>query len=239
MALFQSKIDPFSSFTINLGPLYVERVFDSLLTGQGAKDVSKMGDGERFGSYLEYLKKKTNPNSHIQYAFIQFYKAHFYHQLANHSGSREDGQHFREKALCYYQTYLELSDRLDESQYYTQWQIGMLQDMLKYPWLLVEDALVKASALDPLRGEAIKKIIEHYIHCKEWNMAYHYSAMAIEKFFNKNPIAHRRWFIDFDAYNWKVARTHRIICYKLGFLTTKFPADGTVNNQTIPQPGQF
>jgi len=239
MSLFQSKIDPFCSFTINLGPLYVDRVFDSLLIRQGVKDVFKMGNMERFGNYLEYLKKKTNPNSRLQYAVVQFYKGHFYNQLANHSGSLQDVQHFREKALCYYQIYLEISDRQDESRYYAQWQTGMLQDMLKYPWLLAEDSLLKASALDPLRGEAIKKIIEYYIQFKEWNMAHHYSTMAMGKFFNKNPVAHRRWFINFDAYNWNVARIHRIICYKLGYLTTKFPADGTVNNQAISQPGQF
>jgi hypothetical protein len=235
MPLFQSKINPFSSLTINLGPLYVDRVFDSLLIRQGVRDVSKMDDTERFANYLEYLKKKANPNNRIQYSVIQFYKGHFYHQLANQSGSRQDVQHFREKALCYYQTYLELSDRPDESQYYAQWQTGMLQDMLRYPWLLAEDALLKASEFDPLRGEAIKRIIEHYIHCKEWNMAHHYSAMAMDKFFDKNPVAHRRWFIDFDAYNWNVATTHRIICYKLGYLTPKFLADGTVNNQAVSQ----
>jgi hypothetical protein len=235
MLLFQSKIDPFSSFTINLGPLYVDRVFDSLLTRQGVKDVFRMTDGERFANYLEYLRKNTNPNSHNQYAFTQFYKGHFYQRLAHHSSSNRDGQHFREKALCYYQTYLELSGLPDESQYYAQWQIGMLQDTLKYPWLLAEDALLKASALDPIRGEAIKKIIDHYILNKEWNRAHQYSAIAMHKFFNKNPIAYRRWFIDFEAYNWRVARTHRILSYRLAHLTKKSSADGTVNNQAISQ----
>jgi hypothetical protein len=194
-----------------------------------------MSNSERFGYYLNYLKKNTKPNNHIQYTFIQFYKGHFYQQLANHSTSHRDVQHSLEKALCYYQTYLELSDRPDESQYYAQWQIGVLQDTLKYPWLLAEDALLKASAIDPIRGEAIKKIIEHYIINKQWNRAYHYSTIAMGKFFNKNPIADRRWFIDFDAYNWRVARIHRLICYKSGHLTKKIPADGTVNNQATTQ----
>lgn len=237
MLLFHSKIDPYSSFTLNLGPLYVERVFDSLLTRQGVNDVFKMNDMERFGYYLEYVKQKSNPNSRSQFTFLQFYKGYFYQQLANHSFTHNEVQHFREKVLCYYQTYLELSTHTDESIYYAQWQIGMLLDKLKYSWVLAEDSLLKASALDPLRGEAIKKIIEHYVHCKQWNKAYHYSAMAIHRFLDKNPVARRRWFIDFDAYNWNVVRAHRDICYKLGYLNEIFPTDGTVDKKAIPQQG--
>lgn len=239
MSLFHSKIDPFSSYTINLGPLYVERVFDSLLTREGVKDVFKMGDMERLGKYLGYLKQKARTNNRIQYTFIQFYKAHFYHQSAHHSHSRKDVQHLGEKALCYYQTYLELSDQIDESKYYAQWQIGMLQDLLKYPWMLVEDALLKAGAVDPLRGEATKKIIEHYIQAKEWKMAHHYSQLAMNKFWGKNPVAQRRWFVDFDAYDWHIVIAHRTICNKLGYSTEKFSADGIPHKEAIPQQDQF
>jgi hypothetical protein len=239
MPLFQTKIDPFSSFTINLGPLYVERVFDSLLTRQGVNGVGCMNAAERFQRYLDYLKKKTNPNNHTQYTITQFYKGHFYHQLANHSIQKESAQHFREKALCYYQNYLELSARAEESRYYAQWQTGMLQDLLKYPWPLAEDSLVKAGDIDPLRGEAIKKIIDHYIQFKEWKRAYSYSLKAVSKFVDKNPVAHRRWFIDFDAYNWKLLRTHRIICYKLGYLQEKNTVHGTTNNQAISQQSRL
>ena len=64
----------------------MERVFDNLLVRQGIRDIFKMSDMERFGNYLEYLKKKANPNNRINYAVIQLYKGHFYHQLANRSG---------------------------------------------------------------------------------------------------------------------------------------------------------
>jgi hypothetical protein len=230
MSLFHSKIDPFSSFTINLGPLYVERVFDSLLTKQGVNNVCRMSATARFGHYLAYLRRITGTTTRAQYAVTQFYKGHFYQQLANQSSPEENTTHFREKALCYYQTYLELTDRLDESKYYAQWQVGMLQDTLKYPWSLAEDALLKASVIDPLRGEPIKKIVDHYIRNKEWENAYPYSSTAITKFFDKNPVANRRWYVDFDAYNWRVTKTHRIISYKLGYLKEKNTANGTTIN---------
>jgi len=239
MALFHSKIDAFSSFTINLGPLYVERVFDSLLTRQGVKDVGCMGAAERFERYLDYLKNTTNLHNHTQYAVTQFYKGHFYQQLANQSIQKESAQHFREKALCYFQNYLELSARPEESRYYAQWQTGVLQDLLNYPWPLAEDSFVKASAIDTLRGEAVKRIIDHYVQVKEWRRAYSYSSTAISKFLDKNPVAHRRWFVDFDAYNWSVLKTHRIICYKLGYIKEKNTGSGTTDTQTVPQRSQL
>jgi hypothetical protein len=179
-------------------------------------------------------------NRRGEYPVIQFYKGHFYQQLAQHSSNIKNIQHFRERALCFYQNYLELNDdRSDESKYYAQWQTGMLQDSLCYPWLLAENSLLKASAIDPLRGEAIKKIIEHYMRYRDWSSAYHYSTIAIEQFFDKNPVARRRWFIDFAAYNQNVIRTNRFICYKLGYLKEISAANGTVNHQTVSQPGKF
>jgi hypothetical protein len=218
MSLFRSKIDPFSCYTINLGPLYLERVFDSLLTRQGIQQVVLISAKERFERYLDYLKKRTDPGNRVQYGVIQFYKGHFYQQLAAHSAQYETVQHFQEKALCYYQTYLEFPDRQDESRYYAHWQIGMLQYMLKYPWQQSENSLLEAGAIDPVRGEALKKIVDHYMQIKDWENAYRHSSAAVKSFFDKNPVAHRRWFVDLNAYNWNVINTHLIICYKLGYL---------------------
>jgi hypothetical protein len=243
MSLLSPKIDPFSSFTINLGPLYVERVFDSLLTRQGVKDVIRMSAIVRLENYLRFLKQISSISHPRQYVIIQFYKGHFYQQLANLWINRENTTHFQEKALCYYQTYLELIERPDESQYYAQWQTGILQYNLRYPWPEVEGSLVKASAIDPVRGEAVKKIIEHHSQNKEWAKAYPYSSYAVKKFFEKNPAATRRWFIDFDAYNWKVINAHLTICDQLGYHVEadkfydqiKYVTNGTILDKAVPE----
>jgi hypothetical protein len=235
MSLFSSRIDPYASFTINLGPLYVERVFDSLLTREGVRDVNKMGAVERFERYLVYLRCQANAASKRHYPVMQFYRGHFYLQLANHSKSQEFIYHYREKALCHYQIYLELGPQPDESWYYAQWQTGILQEVLHYPWVEAEESLIRASGIDKLRGEADKRLIEHYIRCREWKTAYRISTRAIERFLDKNPVAQRRWFVDFDAYNWHLLRLHRMIGYKLGLRPEqqheKQHTDGTV----IPQ----
>lgn len=215
---FRSKIDPFSALTINLGPLYVERVFDSLLTREGVKGVVQMSATERFTLYLEYLKKNIDIHNHTQYAVTQFYKGYFYQQLAAHSIGQETARHFEEKALCYYQNYLELAEREEESRYYAQWQMGMLQDELGYTWAMVEDSLLRAGAIDSVRGEAVKKIVEHYMDTREWKKAYSHSKSAVEKYLDKNPVANRRWFVDFDAYNWTVLTRHNKICQNNTFI---------------------
>lgn len=244
---FHSKIDPFSAFTINLGPLYVERVFDSLLTKGGVKGVFQMNAAERFPLYLDYLKTHIDVHNHTQYTVTQFYKGHFYQQLGIYSIANETARHFQEKALCCYQDYLELAQRTDESRYYAQWQAGMLEDLLRYPWSQVEESLRQAAAIDPLRGEAINKMIFHAVQHKDWNLAYYYSSRAVRDFYDKNPVANRRWFVNFDAYNGKLLSIHLQICRKLEYLDDtgepfdlqKFITYGTAKLEKVAEYSQF
>ena len=216
MRLFASKLDPFCSFTINLGPLYAERIFDRCLTLEGVANIVRMPARERYERYLDRLKLQIPKSRRTQYAFIQFYLGHFCHQLANHSPERANALHFREKALCYYQSFLEIATNNDESRYYAQWQTGMLQDALHYPWSQSESSLLKANLIDPLRGEGMKKITQHYIQNREWPTAFIYSTKSMNQFCGKHPAATRRWFIDFDAYNWNVLHAHFDICHSMG-----------------------
>jgi hypothetical protein len=213
--LFQSKIDPFSSFTINQGPLYAERVFESLLTKLGATAVGKMNDTHRYERCLGYLKQTIAAQGRNQYAFSQFYMAYFYQRLFQHATNEKERLHFQEKALCHFQCYLDLPAVADESRFYAQWHTGLLLDELGYSWHLAEASLLAASDSDPVRGEALARIVRHHVRNREWRKAYTYSMLSIDTFFDRNPIAIRRWFVDFDAYNWTLLNTHLNICYKL------------------------
>jgi hypothetical protein len=127
MYLFFHKINPFSSITINLGPLYLERLFDKLLIKQGHKEINKMSMADRFESHLEYLSKRIGRSSDLRYSSIQFYMGYFYQQLANYSMQIETARHCRERVLCHYQLYLNLSTCQYEGRYYAQWQSAVLQ----------------------------------------------------------------------------------------------------------------
>lgn len=198
-----------------------------------------MGPAERFERYLDYLRKRTGPSTRDQYIFIQFYKGHFYQQLAGHLASPENIQHFREKALCFYQVYLELSAMKDESRFYAQWQTGVLQYLLHYPWPQVEESLTSACVIDPTRGEASKRLIEYYVRKKEWKRAYNHSSSAIKNHFDKNPAARRSWFVESDAYNWNILNTHLVICYKLGHMHEAQETYGQMAAYKATHPEEF
>ena len=210
------KIDPYCPFTINLGPLYVERVFDSILTRQGVRQVVLMSAPDRLERYLQYLHRQAHNGNLRQYIFIQFYIAHFSQQLAGQPGQQEYSRHLREKAICHYESYLELADDTAESRFYAQWQIALLQDELEYPWSQTESSLLRATTFDPLRGEPLKKLIDHYSRKKAWKTAYSLSSLAMRNYFDKHPAATRRWYVDFAAYNWKLIHTHLYTSYKSG-----------------------
>ena len=199
-----SKIDLFSSFSVNLGPLYIERVLDCLVGQKQRRRIAFIPDEERYLLYLEYLKSLFLKGSRARSGMIHFYLGHFSQQLFLH-----------EDALNFYGRYLALNIRSDESKYYALWQAGLLKEALGHPWAQAEALLLEAHAVDLSRGESVKRIIRHYAEDRNWPIAYSYSFVAIRQFFDRNPIAIRRWFVDFDAYNWKVLDTHFRICYKL------------------------
>lgn len=227
MLLLHSKIEPFCAFTIDLGPQYVERVFDSLLTRQGIKQVVLMPAADRLERYLELLHREVHHSGRRRYAIIQFYIAHFCQQLAGVSGhsiapgesvQRDTGRHYREKAICHYESYLELAEDSAESRFYAHWQSALLQYELDYPWPQVESSLLKATTFDPLRGEPLKHLIDHYCRAKAWRTAYSLSVLAMKTYFEHNPVSRRRWFVDFTAYDWHLLQNHAAICYKLGHI---------------------
>lgn len=232
MSIFHSKPDPFCSFSIDLGPLYIERVFDYILTKEGIEGVSRMQDADRLVKYVDYLNlcgSKAHPPAH---SYELFYKGHFYQRLARCAGLEPDNLHYCETALYHYRDYLESSHQIDESRFYAQWQTGILQETMQYPWPLVEAALAKAQSIDPLRGEPIRQIIQHYMGEKKWAKALPFSCHSVEKYFNRSPIHIRRWFVDDNAYNWNVIFTRLSISRHLGTddYSLNYPVYGMANH---------
>lgn len=216
--LFNQQPKLFTSFTVNLGPLYVERVIDRLLTKQGVPDVVRMTAAKRYEHYIEYLQAGIPKSTRREYSYAQLFMGYFHQQQATLDNKEDSRRNFLEKALFHYQSYLHLPVLPDEGRYYAQWQYGVLQDQLDYPWRLAEPALHAASATDPVRGEAHRHITLHYVRQRDWTTAYRYSQKAIEQYFDHNPIANRRWQVSFEAYNWSLLHTHLSICYKLGHI---------------------
>ena len=215
MGLFLHKLNPFTEFTISQGPLYVDRLFDCLLAKEGIRDIDEMNTTTRLECYLDLLRRRIVKCTRTEYPFIQFYTAHFCQQMADNAV--KSAKQWYENALSHYQLYLGLTKGTEESRYYAQWQTGRLQDLSHHPWAMVNESLLKANAIDPLRGESINNIVHHYVSTGDWENAYSYSKFAKNRFYSRNPIANRRWHIDFDCYNGNLLDTHIIICNNLAY----------------------
>jgi hypothetical protein len=232
-------INPFSEFAISLGPAYIERLFDALLIKSGLIDLRQLPDAARLEKYILLLKNKSPNCSQREYLFIQFYTAHFYHQLSEHSPKEKDKKEFRQTALSYYRSYLDLTTGSEESRFYAQWQTGTLQILLCCPWTVAHESFLKANRIDPLRGEPIQNIITHFTMVKDWENAYLYSLFSKCHYFNRNPIAVRRWYVDFDSYNWNVLDNHIRICTHLGLFLEAEHSNKKLLNYVIEKIPEF
>lgn len=79
---------------------------------------------------------------------------------------------------------------------------------LEEPWCDTMQELLKAYAMDPLRAESIKLIIDHYLGNGEWHLAYLYSKFAKANFSGKNPYPTRLLFVDESLYTWRILEVH-------------------------------
>ncbi len=137
-----------------------------------------------------------------------FYTAQSYHDSASLPDNREENEERLRRSMKYYQERVNRLDGYEEERFYAQFRIGTIMKMLERPWSETHQALLKAYAMEPLRAEPIKAIIDHYLSVGEYNMAYVYSKFARTTFHMNNPYPKRLLFIDESLYNWKLLESH-------------------------------
>lgn len=145
-----------------------------------------------------------------------FYTAQSYHDAASIPDNREENEERLRRALKYYKERVNRTDGYAEEIYYSQFRVGTIMRALEEPWNLTHQELLKAYAMDPVRGESIKVIIDCYLQMNEWNMAYLYSKFAKMNFHGKNPYPQRLLFVDEALYIWKFAEAHAAACFYTG-----------------------
>jgi len=145
-----------------------------------------------------------------------FYLAQSYHDSASVADNFEENQERLRRSLRYYRERTERLDGYAEEIYYAQFRIGTIMRNLEEPWNLTHQELLKAYAMDPLRGESIKVIIDYYLQMGEWHMAYLYTKFAKETFHGKNPYPNRLLFVDEALYVWKFAESHAAASFYTG-----------------------
>lgn len=142
-----------------------------------------------------------------------FYTAQSYHDSASMKDNKEENEERLRRSLKYYRERVSRVDGYPEEIYYSQYRIGTIMRVLEEPWNLTHQELLKAYAIDPLRGESIKVIIDYYLQIGEWHMAYMYSKFAYSNFHGKNPYPTRLLFVDESTYVWKFAEAHAAACF--------------------------
>jgi glycosyltransferase involved in cell wall biosynthesis len=145
-----------------------------------------------------------------------FYTAQSYHDSASLPDNKEENEERMRRSMKYYRERISRTDGYAEEVFYSQYRVGTIMRILEEPWNLTHQELLKAYAMDPLRGEPIKTIIDYYLQVNEWNMAYLYTKFAKVNFHGKNPYPTRLLFVDEALYVWKFAEAHAAACFYTG-----------------------
>ena len=145
-----------------------------------------------------------------------FYTAQSYHDSASLPDNKEENEERMRRSMKYYRERISRTDGYAEEVFYSQYRVGTIMRILEEPWNLTHQELLKAYAMDPLRGEPIKTIIDYYLQVNEWNMAYLYTKFAKVNFHGKNPYPTRLLFVDEALYEWKFLEAHCAACFYTG-----------------------
>jgi len=169
---------------------------------------------EKYKSHAFVLEKYIDANR--QDPRWIFYTAQSYHDSASIPDNREENEERLRRAIKYYKERVNRNDGYVEEIFYSQYRIGTIMKVIESPWSETHQELLKAYALDPLRGEPIKAIIDYYLQVGEWNNAYLYSKFAKVNFHGKNPYPQRLLFVDESLYIWKFTEVHAAACFYTG-----------------------
>ena len=199
---------------------------------------SWLGDiAEKYASHAYKLEAYINKNR--QDPRWIFYTAQSWHDAASIKDNKEENEERLRRSLKYYRERVSRTDGYAEEIYYAQYRIGTIMRIIEEPWHLTHMELLKAYQIDPLRGESIKVIIDHYLQMGEWNMAYLYSKFAKTTFHGKNPYPTRLLFVDEATYVWKFAEAHAAAAFYTGRMDEAKQTYQEIVNLTKTHPQFF
>lgn len=162
------------------------------------------GRAKKYSKHAMILENYILENSDPRWLF---YTAQSWHDSANTDDNSYNIERLR-RAIKFYKMRVDNPNGYKEERYYSQFKIGMIKSVIEDDWLETKRELLKAYAMDPLRGESMKCIIDYYQKIGEWNLAYFYSKSCYEKFHNKSPYPKRLLFIDQSLHDYKFLELH-------------------------------
>lgn len=94
----------------------------------------------------------------------------------------------------------------------------------------------EAHAVDSMRGEAIKSLVQMYQRLNDWENAYVFSLYGL-RYHGKNPYPHRILFLDKGLYDYEMMELHALSCFYTNRIDEGSRAYWTLRN-TILQLGK-
>lgn len=199
---------------------------------------SWLGDiAEKYASHSYKLEAYINKNR--QDPRWIFYTAQSWHDAASIKDNKEENEERLRRSMKYYRERVSRTDGYVEEIFYAQYRIGTIMRILEEPWHLTHMELLKAYQIEPLRGESIKVIIDHYLQMGDWNMAYLYTKFAKTTFHGKNPYPTRLLFVDEATYIWKFAEAHAAASFYTGRMDEAKQTYQEIVNLTKTHPQYF
>jgi len=177
------------------------------------------------GSWKGNIPEKYKSHSVILEEYINnkdrnarwvFYTAQSYHDSASIPDNKPENDERLRRSLKYYKERIGRTDGYEEERFYSQFRVGTIMKALEEPWYKVHQEFLKAYAMDPLRAEPIKAIVDYYLNNGDWNMAYLYSKFGVVNFHGKNPYPTRLLFVDESLYAWRFLEVHAAACFYTG-----------------------
>ena len=153
---------------------------------------------EKYLSHAAILEKYATETKEPRWIF---YTAQSY---------RDAGEY--EKSLEWYKKRSEINEGFYEEIFISKFMIAKLSEILNKPKNECTVLYQEANASDPLRGEAIKSLVQMYQKLGDWENAYVFSLYGLR--YNKNnPYPKRVLFLDKSLYDYEMLELHSLSCF--------------------------
>ncbi len=153
---------------------------------------------EKYLSHAKILEKYTETNKDPRWVF---YTAQSYRDASEYETSIE---WYKKRAL--------IQGGFVEEIFISRFMIAKLSEIIGKNKQECTELYQEAHSADPLRGEAIKGLVQMYQRLNDWENAYVYSLYGL-RYNNKSPYPNRILFLDKGLYDYGMLELHSLSCF--------------------------
>jgi glycosyltransferase involved in cell wall biosynthesis len=153
---------------------------------------------EKYLSHAKILEEYTKENPDPRWIF---YTAQSYRDASEYA-----------KSIEWYKKRAEIKEGFYEEIYISKLMIAKLSEALGKDKHECQKLYQEANSVDPIRGEAIKGLVQMFQRLKDWETAYVFSLYGL-RYNRNNPYPHRILFLDKTLYDYEMLELHALSCF--------------------------